>query len=404
MASPDPSTLFRNTGLCLAVFGIVAYLFPVLGLIHDMALPFLTDVLVNRDFVNYWMAGRLIRADQTLHLFIQPVYFAHLTELFGPEFPIHNWGYPPHFLFFVWPLGWFGYEAGLVVFLATTFLLFVLSVRVFVREYAASEYRLILVMMLASFSLLLVDTAQNGFLTAALMLFGLAYRRRMPWVAGLAFGLLTIKPQLGLLIPLLLLFERNWAAIAWSALFFGLFVLLSALVFGWESWALYFLEVTREQRGVMDHWYGVFLAMMPTVFGSLRQLGVDASQAYVAQSVVSLITLVWLIRFLRRPLGDLERVAAILAATILISPYAFNYDLGALVVVAVLLAIRLREISLPAACVWLLVAASPSLIMLLGEAGLPLAPLLYAAALLVLQRSQTRTAAASGAPVSQEAS
>ena len=44
-------------------------------------------------------------------------------------------------------------------------------------------------------------------------------------LAGLAFALLTIKPQLGILVPLLLLFERNWRAIGWSAVFTVLLVL-----------------------------------------------------------------------------------------------------------------------------------------------------------------------------------
>jgi uncharacterized membrane protein len=46
---------------------------------------------------------------------------------------------------------------------------------------------------------------QNGFLSAALLLGGLALRMQRPLLAGVLIGCLTIKPQLGVLLPLPLL-------------------------------------------------------------------------------------------------------------------------------------------------------------------------------------------------------
>ena len=40
-----------------------------------------------------------------LDLFWQDRYFPILQQLFGADSQIRNWGYPPHYLFFVWPLG-----------------------------------------------------------------------------------------------------------------------------------------------------------------------------------------------------------------------------------------------------------------------------------------------------------
>ncbi|MGN5509364.1 glycosyltransferase 87 family protein, partial [Campylobacter coli] len=51
---------------------------------------------------------------------------------------------------------------------------------------------------------------QNAFLTTALMGAGLAGLETRPWLAGVAFGLLTFKPHLGLLIPVLLLLNGRW--------------------------------------------------------------------------------------------------------------------------------------------------------------------------------------------------
>ena len=46
---------------------------------------------------------------------------------------------------------------------------------------------------------------QNGFYTAALLIGGLMCLDRRPVLAGVLFGILTIKPQLGLLLPVILL-------------------------------------------------------------------------------------------------------------------------------------------------------------------------------------------------------
>ena len=55
---------------------------------------------------------------------------------------------------------------------------------------------------------------QNGFFFAALLICGLINLDRRPLLAGLCFGLLTIKPQLGLLLPVMLVLTQRWRVIA----------------------------------------------------------------------------------------------------------------------------------------------------------------------------------------------
>ena len=55
---------------------------------------------------------------------------------------------------------------------------------------------------------------QNGFLTAALLIGGLVNLDRRPILSGILFGMLTIKPQFGLLLPVLLLITGRWRVIA----------------------------------------------------------------------------------------------------------------------------------------------------------------------------------------------
>jgi hypothetical protein len=128
----------------------------------------------------------------------------------------------------------------------------------------------VLLLALLGFVLMMLVAAQNGFMTSAALLFGLAWMKRRPALAGLAFACLTVKPQLVFLIPVLLAFDRNWLALLWSAVFTIVLLALSVLLFGLESWGAYLTDTLAFQRSVMTDWYGIFLRMMPTVFGSMR--------------------------------------------------------------------------------------------------------------------------------------
>jgi hypothetical protein len=373
----------------LALMGMIAYMLPLLVFIKSLFADEILLSLVNRDFANYWVAGHFVVAGESLDLFTQQTYFARLQEIFGPGYPIHNWGYPPHFLLLLWPLAYVSYKAGIVLFLLATFVLFAISAVVFRHEYAPRSNALALLLAMVSYSMMMIDTSQNGFLTAALLLFGLATMQRRPMLAGLAFGLLTIKPQLGLLIPVLLLFDRNWRTIYWSILFTALLVAASAVFFGVESWHAYLTETLAYQQFVMTDWYGIFLRMMPTTFASIRTLGFEATAAFLVQWPVTLAATAMVVWLLWKEQEPLRRAFIMLCGTFLVSPYGFNYDMGALAVCAAVLlgthSLRGRYGPLTVG----LIAALPAAVMNLGRANLPVAPLILAAALFALAVSIT---------------
>ena len=94
---------------------------------------------------------------------------------------------------------------------------------------------------------------------------------------------------------------------------------------------------------VMTHWRGEFLYMMPGVFGAARSLGAQPAMAFDVQLVVSLVAAAALIALLLRQRDPLERAGAVFIGNFLVSPYAFNYDMGAMSVVAACLALRASE-------------------------------------------------------------
>jgi hypothetical protein len=337
------------------------------------------------------MAGRMAFVGEHQDLFDQAVYFSRLQEVFGDDCEIRNWSYPPHFLLLLWPLALLPYKAALVAFLSLTFMMFSWSVIVFHRTFAPGSDRAVLLLAVTGYAVMMVVTTQNGFLTASLLLLGLAWMKQRPVLAGLAFAVLSIKPQLGLLIPLLLAFDRNWAAILWSALFTIVLVVLSSIFFGFDSWHAYLTGTLGYQHVVMTEWYGIFLRMMPTVFGGIRTLGLSPETAFAVQWPVSMLSILVILWLLWKEPDPLRRAFVVTAGIFLVSPYGFNYDMGALIVVA---AILLGSPSVPPSSYSQLaiamIAGLAAVVMNLGRAGLPVGPVILAVALIALAEDVRR--------------
>ncbi|TIW22326.1 MAG: DUF2029 domain-containing protein [Mesorhizobium sp.] len=272
------------------------------------------------------MASRLLLSGGVQDLFGPwNIYFHHLQEVFGGEYPWHNWSYPPHFLFLVWPFGLFGYKTALLLFLATTGIAFLFAYRAFIGERSLVAWVAAMPFMVVNFW-----AVQNGYLCAALALGALAMREKRPIIAGMLLGLLTIKPQLGLLFPFLLVAERRWTVIASATISTLLLAAASAAVFGVDSWGGYIQHVVPYQNAVMQLLRGLFLAMMPSVYGAFRNWDFDPDLALVMHlSVAAPVALVVIAAFFRVN-GTRDREILLLIATFIITPYALAYDLGLL--------------------------------------------------------------------------
>lgn len=301
------------------------------GLLNDTP----SAEFANKDFANYWLAGRLTLSGDWLALFHQPSHQRELEEALGVgAMEIRNWSYPPHFLLVTAPLGLLPYNLAYPVFFLATGAVFgigVYGVATRSSSRPAPAVWQMTILLCLPFVLLQFVTGQNGFLFSGLMLIALTSRRDRPWLSGLALAFLTMKPQLGLLFPLLLLVERNHRAILWTVLFSALLFGASVWLFGWASWVAYLGEGLAYQRLVMTQWDGVFLHMMPTFFAALRQSGLGGNAALAVHLALALpisACVIW--KMFKSPPGTVRDFRFILA-TFVLTPYAFSYDSGALI-------------------------------------------------------------------------
>jgi alpha-1,2-mannosyltransferase len=322
--------------------------------------------LVGRDFVNTWVGGELALTRSPQTHFAVDAYNALLAEKFGARYPLHIWSYPPHLLLFTWPFALLPYVAAYVLYCAAGLILYLAVVTDGQRR---ADHLVLLA--LAPAVTVNIWCGQNGFLTTAMLIGGLNALDRRPILSGALFGLLSIKPQLGVLVPLMLALTGRWRTIFAAVITIALLLALTSLVFGPDVWTAYVKDAMPVQTKVFLRDYENFMVHMPTAFMNARVAGVPLSVAAWLQALLSLaavLAVVW--TFWRRRDVDLSN-ALLVTATFLVTPYAFNYDM----VIFGWVIIKLMDRGDNAAAdygLMLAVWATPLLTVPLGIAGLPL--------------------------------
>lgn len=279
--------------------------------------------LVGRDFVNTWMGGHKALQGDPAAWFDLLVYNDALRERFGhPGYPIHNWSYPPHLLLFTWIFGLTPYFVGLALWTGAGLLALYVSVRKLVVKLEQIAF-----ICLAPAVVLNVFAGQNGLFTAALIIGGLSLMDRRPIFAGILFGLLTIKPQLGLLLPLMLVMTGRWRVIVAAAATAVALVAATAAIYGANIWIDYFEVAMPVQKSILETGGGLMAPMMPTPFQNMRVIGLPLEICWAVQILVSIAavaSVAW--TYVKRRDPALSS-ALLVTATFLATPYAFNYDM-----------------------------------------------------------------------------
>lgn len=371
------------SGLLVAVVAIAA---AVVLAAQQYSLAELPFQLRNKDFANYWIAARLAVEGRAMQLFGPPAaYFEEMKALFGADYPWHNWSYPPHAALLLMPLGLIDYLPGMALFLGVTLALYLIALATLEARWSPMAVILILPFITANLA-----STQNGFLTTGLLVAGLALRARNPVLAGMLFGVLTFKPQLGFLLPILLIAEWRWRVIVSATVTAAALVLMSVLAFGFESWTGYFRFVTPYQTEIMNTFGGDFPFMMGSAFGSARSYGLPWNTALLVHlpfAAAGLALFGWSLWAIR----DLQaRAFSLLLATLIVTPYSVAYDFGAVATFAALwpIAARMDLPQLPLRLSLVAVTILPVVVLPLGKAGLPLTPVVLLVSLVALLASE----------------
>ena len=232
----------------------------------------------------------------------------------------HPFAYPPSYLLVLWPLGHLPGWAMCAALIA-------ISLPLYLWATVGRDWRspALLFALAAPTTTIEIVCGQSSFLAAAFLAGGLRLAAGNPIVGGMLLGLLTYKPQLGLLVPVALVSARMWRTFAAASLTACGLVLLTTMLFGgaiWPAWAAA-LPAFSHNIPILS---SKGLHLMPTIFGAMMQWGAAPATALLPQYAGTAVAaaLVWvLFRAGPQPLAG----AGLLVAALLATPYAFAYDM-----------------------------------------------------------------------------
>lgn len=224
--------------------------------------------------------------------------------------------YPPTFLLALAPLGGLSRPAAFWTYMAVSFTLYLLAMA-FRRD---GMWRWAAGAICAPATTITMISGQSGFLSGALMVGGLRLAASRPLLSGVLFGLLTFKPQLGVLVPIALVAGRLWRTIFMAVVTTIACVIVSSCAFGSEIWPAWLISL----RGYAEFY--PLTDLMPTIYANALALHAPGGIAMTLQlcASVSVAIVVW--RAFRE--GVTARAQSLLlVGTFLATPHALNYDM-----------------------------------------------------------------------------
>jgi hypothetical protein len=237
----------------------------------------------------------------------------------------------------------------------------------------------------AAFPVVLANTmvGQNGFLTAALIGGALYLLPMRPILSGICLGLLSYKPQYGVLFPLVLVAASQWTVFITAGVVAVVMAAVSWLAFGTESWQAFFHWMPMFSQAFFTEGRATWFKLQ-SVFGLVRFSGGSEQLAWALQWAMTATVAVGTVWLWRSRARYSLKAAGLATATLLITPYLFLYDMMVLAVpiawlVRIGLADGFQRYELPAlGCAALLLLSFP-----LFEAPVGLGGTLIVAALIV---------------------
>lgn len=319
---------------------LIGVLFVATRLIASLAtqgLEFAPGAVIGGDYLAFYSASGLVLEGRALDAYNQAAFETALQANLASDNLGLLWQYPPVLFFLIAPLALLPYKLSYWLWMFTTAAILAFALRRLTRDVQTPSSASNLTLWVLMASPIIVGVFVNGqisLLTTALLVTA-AYRPKTHWLlAGVCAGLLTIKPQLGVIIPFAYLAIGAWRTIGVAAVVALSIHGLSLFVFGAESFPTFLSALDRIQTQVATGGADTPPYAMTTLFAQLRIWGVAGTPALwghiaFAGTVIAFVTWQWRTQF-RQGDQSLYLTALLCASAVLITPYAYAYELAAL--------------------------------------------------------------------------
>lgn len=290
------------------------------------------------DYACFYTTGKMVSGGEIAQIYNLRAHHAALEEMLGSVDFFLEWVYPPSFLLIVAPLSYLPYPGSLAVWLFISFIPAALAVYLLAGR---NKLALLLLFMYPG-SFLNIRWGQNGFLTAGLVAFGVYFVETNPLLAGLAFGLLTFKPQMAVIPFFLLLVLKKWKVLGWSFVFALALAALSALVFGVQTWVDFFTTSFYNAAILGDCTEGAIWGI-PTFSTTLRCIGISGWMYYALLLLVATAAIFSCVRVWKQTQHTTLRLLSLVLCVFLSLPYVSLYDFAILGIPITLLFLEWRK-------------------------------------------------------------
>ncbi|MCP1243101.1 glycosyltransferase family 87 protein [Acetobacter lambici] len=322
---------FFNKDRCDAYLRIYIFVFFAvfsIACLTDSA-KFLADFKLGGDFILFWAAS-----SQILHGHFSDIYntAAHEAAMQSGQFLNHPYKlpflYPPPMLLFIWPIAFFTYSLSYALWALSAPIITAKTLNLLCKNWSIATFAFFSPQFAVSLS-----TGQNGLLIALILTLGIFYLKEKPFLSGLILGLLVIKPHVVFLVPLSLIFSRQWRIVAGIATSASFMIILSYCIFGLETWKRFFEYSHTMQSNIL---HDVFLCQIfITIFGFLSVHGLPFIAAFWIQITFSLVVIACVLYNTVKSKNIYNNVILCLAASPLCTPYLLHYDLTYMLIPAI---------------------------------------------------------------------
>jgi arabinofuranan 3-O-arabinosyltransferase len=317
---PDKLILAMALGISLGYAGALAVTF----FAHVWILDTHGQPVVE-DFVAFWTAGHQVLKGAPVAAYDAHLEHAAEVATIGHSFAgTLGWSYPPQFLFVAALLASLPYTAAFLLWGMTT-----LGAYASVAATIAGRRLAFPVACAAPWVLTALMPGQNGFLTAALVGGVLLCLDKRPALAGVFLGLLSYKPQFGVLFPLVLAFAGYWRSFGWACVSTLLLNVVAGSVLGFETLTAFLHALSDATQSHLAH-AGVGWNKLQSVYGLLRSMGAPAEIGLAAQALFSAAAAAVVVAYWRSKAPFALKAAVLACAIPLVTPYVFVYDLPVL--------------------------------------------------------------------------
>lgn len=283
---------------------------------------------VGADWLVYYGAVQSYFDGDLARIFDGDHFTAFLNQHYGfwlsEDLEFRPWVYPPSYLMLLLPFGLLGPLASLAVFQVTTAAALAAATIIGSSGDNRSARAIALCALLCPAASINALCGQNAFLSAAILVAGFRLLEKQTLLAGAVLGLMTIKPQFAILLPIALAAGRQWRALFAAAATALILIIVSALTFGVDAWTTWLRATMINLVSADGKWTEAGRMWGDSVWTCAISLGASRSVATLLQWAFFLGAVAAVAAAFRYQMAC--RLSVLLAATLLAAPYWSGYD------------------------------------------------------------------------------